>query len=95
LIRNGQISSRDDLSAYTRLSYSRPSLNHQWGIFGNVLGGNLKAEIKDQDLLLFFGYLKRLLTIEAKKEGNKDNKQANGYGHRRDERRPSPTQKKR
>jgi hypothetical protein len=71
LIGEGKISNREEVLEYTRLSYPRPGLNRQWRVFGNVLAKHLKSSLLKEDMLLFFGYLKRLLTIEGKKELNK------------------------
>ena len=68
LLNYGQVSSREDILNYTRISYSRPRMNRQWHTFGTVLEKNLRSNMKKEDLLYFFGYLKRLLTIEGKKE---------------------------
>jgi hypothetical protein len=68
LINNDQASSREEILNYTRISYSRPRMNRQWRTFGNVLEKILRSNMKRDDLLYFFGYLKRLLTIEGKKE---------------------------
>jgi hypothetical protein len=68
LLNNDQVSSREEILNYTRISYSRPRMNRQWRTFGNVLEKNLRSNIKKDELLNFFGYLKRLLTIEGKKE---------------------------
>jgi len=68
LLNNGQVSSREEILNYTRISYSRPRMNRQWRTFGNVLEKNLRSNMKKDELLNFFGYLKRLLTIEGKKE---------------------------
>jgi hypothetical protein len=67
LINNDQASSREEILNYTRISYSRLQMNRQWRTFGNILEKNLRPNMKKDDLLYFFGYLKRLLTIEGKK----------------------------
>jgi len=74
LIGEGKISTREEVLEYTRLSYSRPGLNRQWRVFGTVLERNLKSTLEKEDILLFFGYLKRLLTIEGKKQPDERNK---------------------
>ena len=80
LINNGRVSSKADVIRYTRMSYSRPRMNRQWRIFGEVLEKNLRLEKRDS-LLLLFGYLKRLLTIEGKKEnGDRKKAQNKEYG---------------
>lgn len=68
LIGTGKISTREEVLEYTRLSYPRPGLNRQWRVFGEVLEKYLKRNLLKKDILIFFGYLKRLLTIEGKKE---------------------------
>lgn len=68
LIRRGVIAHRDDIFQLTRMSYARPRMNRQWRLFGSVLQKNLRVTGRDS-LLYLFGYLKRLLTIEGKKEG--------------------------
>ncbi len=67
LINNGQVSTKEDVIRYTRMSYPRPRMNPQWRTFGNVLDKDLPRLNKDT-LLYFFGYLKRVLTIEGKRE---------------------------
>jgi len=80
LINNGQVSTKADVIRYTRMSYPRPRMNWQWRTFGKVLEKNLRLEKRDS-LLLLFGYLKRLLTIEGKKEYEERKKKQNkGYG---------------
>ncbi len=79
LINNGRVSSREEILNYTRISYSRPRMNRQWRTFGNVLEKNLGPNMKKDDLLYFFGYLKRLLTIEGKKESEERNKGHKGF----------------
>jgi len=74
LVGDYKIVTREDVLEYTRLSYPRPGLNRQWRIFGNVLEKNLKSNLVKEDILLFFGYLKRLLTIEGKKQADERNK---------------------
>jgi hypothetical protein len=68
LIGAGKISTREEVLEYTGLAYPRPGLNRQWRVFGEVLEKNLRNSLSKEDILLFFGYLKRLLTIEGKKE---------------------------
>jgi len=75
LIGEGKISTREEVLEYTRLSYPRPGLNRQWRVFGTVLERNLKSNLEKEDILLFFGYLKRLLTIEGKKQADESNKE--------------------
>lgn len=67
LIGDGKAVKASDIIAYTRLSYPRPNLNRQWRLFGKVLEKHLLNNLSKEDLLVFFGYLKRLLTIEGKK----------------------------
>jgi hypothetical protein len=89
LIGEGKISSREEVLEYTRLSYPRPGLNRQWRVFGEVLEKNLKSSLLKEDMLLFFGYLKRLLTIEGKKqldERNKGNEERSMHYHNRGDR---------
>jgi hypothetical protein len=89
LIYNGQASSSEEILNYTRTSYSRPRMNRQWRTFGNVLEKNLRSNMKKDDLLYFFGYLKRLLTIEGKKEFEEKREfRHKGYGsqHKRQQR---------
>lgn len=74
LIGEGKISTREEVLEYTRLSYPRPGLNRQWRVFGNVLEKHLKSSLLKEDMLLFFGYLKRLLTIEGKKQADERDK---------------------
>ena len=74
LIGDNKISSRAEVLEYTRLSYPRPGLNRQWRVFGEVLEKNLRNSLSKEDILLFFGYLKRLLTIEGKKQADEWNK---------------------
>ncbi len=74
LIAKKKIISKEGVLEYTRLSYPRPGLNRQWRKFGNVLQKNLKGNFNQEELLLFFGYLKRLLTIEGKKELDERNR---------------------
>jgi hypothetical protein len=86
LIRDGKVSTREDVLGYTRLAYPRPNLNRQWRVFGNVLEKNIRANLKKIELLYFFGFLKRLLTIEAKKrddQGNKDRRETYPHSHKR------------
>jgi len=68
LIDTGKISSWEDVVKYTGLSYPRPGLNRQWRKFGEVLEKNQKKHLNKDDIAIFFGYLKRLLTIEGKKQ---------------------------
>ena len=73
LIRRGVIARREDIFQLTRMSYARPRMNRQWRTFGSVLEKNLRVTGKDS-LLYIFGYLKRLLTIEGKREYEAKNK---------------------
>jgi hypothetical protein len=82
LINNGQVSSKADVIRFTRLSYPRPRMNRQWRTFGNILEKDLRQLNKDS-LLYFFGYLKRLLTIEGKRESEEKKKNSKGF-HRED-----------
>lgn len=85
LIGEGKISTREEVLEYTRLSYPRSGLNRQWRIFGTILERNLKSNLGKEDILLFFGYLKRLLTIEGKRqadERNKGREEKSGHSHR-------------
>ena len=89
LLGKGKISTREEVLEYTRLSYSRPGLNRQWRVFGTVLERNLKSTLEKEDILLFFGYLKRLLTIEGKKQAddrNKSREERSGHSRKRGER---------
>jgi hypothetical protein len=83
LINNGQVSSKADVIRFTRLSYPRPRMNRQWRTFGNILEKDLRQLNKDS-LLYFFGYLKRLLTIEGKREFEERKKNSKGF-HREDQ----------
>jgi hypothetical protein len=74
LIREGKVSTCEEVLGYTKLAYPRPNLNRQWRLFGNVLEKNIRADVKERELLYFFGYLKRLLTIEGKKQADERNK---------------------
>ena len=78
LINNGRISTKEDLIRYTRMSYPRPRLNRQWRNFGSVLEKDLPP-LHHHTLLFFFGYLKRLLTIEGKREFEKRNEKFQGF----------------
>ena len=78
LINNGQVSSKADVIRFTRLGYPRPRMNRQWRNFGNILEKNLRQLNKDS-LLYFFGYLKRLLTIEGKRESEERKKNSKGF----------------
>jgi hypothetical protein len=81
LINNRSVSSREEILQYTKIYYPRPRMNRQWRIFGNVLEKHLRSNMDPKDLLYFFGYLKRLLTIEGKKEMDEKQKSKNrGYG---------------
>jgi hypothetical protein len=82
LINNGQVSSKADVIRFIRLSYPRPRMNRQWRTFGNILEKDLRQLNKDS-LLYFFGYLKRLLTIEGKREFEERKKSSKGF-HRED-----------
>ena len=82
LINNGQVSSKADVMRFTRLSYPRPRMNRQWRNFGKILEKDLRQLNKDS-LLYFFGYLKRLLTIEGKREFEERKKNSKGF-HRED-----------
>ena len=83
LLNNDQVSSREEILNYTRISYSRPRMNRQWRTFGNVLEKNLRSNIKKDALLYFFGYLKRVLTIEGKKQnGGSKKHQKGGQGYK-------------
>lgn len=80
LINNGQVSSRADVIRFTRMSYPRPRMNRQWRTFGNILNKDL-GQLNKSSLLYIFGYLKRLLTIEGKKEMDERQKsKSRGYG---------------
>ncbi len=74
LIGDNKVKTKADVLAFTRASYSRPNLNRQWRLFGNVLEKQLPMNINQEDMLTFFGYLKRMLTIEGKKEFENKNK---------------------
>jgi hypothetical protein len=81
LIAKKKIISKEGVLEYTRLSYPRPGLNRQWRKFGNILENNLRSNLNKEELLLFFGYLKRVLTIAAKNQA--DEKYNNrGESHR-------------
>jgi hypothetical protein len=98
LIGAGKISIREEVLEYTRLSYPRPGLNRQWRVFGNVLEKHLKSSLLKEDMLLFFGYLKRLLTIEGKKqaqEGNEEGERKYDNRYKRDNRSQHYGKKKR
>lgn len=82
LINNDQVSSKADVIRFTRLSYPRPRMNRQWRTFGNILEKDLRQLNKDS-LLYFFGYLKRLLTIEGKRESEERKKNSKGF-HKED-----------
>jgi len=73
LIAKKKINSKEGVLEYTRLSYPRPGLNRQWRKFGNVLEKNLPGSVKCEDLLHYFGYLKRILTIAAKNQADEKN----------------------
>jgi len=73
LIANGKISAKEDLLDYTKLSYHRSNFNRQWRVFGRELEKNLQSNLSNKELLLYFGFLKRLITIEGKKEFGKRN----------------------
>jgi hypothetical protein len=77
LINNGNISGKEDILQFTRISYARPRMNRQWRTFGNVLEKNLHPMDKDS-LLYLFGYLKRVLTIEGKRESEDRTKDQKG-----------------
>lgn len=82
LINKKKIFSKEGVLEYTRLSYPRPGLNRQWKKFGDVLEKNLRSNLGKGELLLFFGYLKRLLTIEGKKQADENNKNRGGQDRR-------------
>ena len=86
LIHNGNISNKEDIIRFTRASYSRPRMNRQWRTFGNVLEKNLRPMNKESFLYLL-GYLKRVLTIEGKREYEERKPQK---GSQRDSRQYSP-----
>jgi len=67
LIYQGQASSKDDILNFTSTSYSRPRMNRQWRTFNSILQKNLRP-LDKESLLYLFGYLKRVLTIEGKRE---------------------------
>lgn len=77
LIRKKKIISKEGILEYTRISYPRPGLNRQWRKFGNVLQNNLKGNFNQEELFLFFGYLKRVLTIAGKNQA--DEKKGGSY----------------
>lgn len=81
LIHNGNISNKADVVRFTRASYSRPRMNRQWRTFGNVLEKNLRPMNKES-LLYLFGYLKRVLTIEGKREYEERKRQKGGQQDR-------------
>ena len=82
LINNGQVSTKEDVIRYTRMSYPRPRMNWQWRTFGNVLDKDL-PRLNKETLLYFFGYLKRVLTIEGKKQnGGSKKHQKGGQGYK-------------
>ena len=98
LIGTGKISTCTDVLAYTHLSYPRPGLNRQWRVFGKVLEKHLKSNLKKEEILLYFGNLKRLLTIEGKKqadERNKNRERKYDNSYKRDNRPPWQGKKKR
>jgi hypothetical protein len=80
LINKKKINSKEGILEYTQLSYPRPGLNRQWRKFDKVLQKNLKGNFNQEELLLFFGYLKRLLTIAGK---NQTDENKNREGHDR------------
>lgn len=85
LINDGRVSSKGDLRRFTGMVYPRPRMKGQWWSFGEVLGKNLR-QLDKESLLYFFGYLKRLLTIEGKRETEERKKLPGGqpgYGKRR------------
>ena len=82
LINNGNISKKEDIRRLTKMLYARPRMNHQWRTFGNVLEKNLRTMDKNS-LLYLFGFLKRVLTIEGKKQnGGSKKHQKGGQGYK-------------
>ncbi|MCP4147660.1 MAG: hypothetical protein GY757_07910 [bacterium] len=85
LITNGRVVSKADILRITRLSYPRPRLNRQWRLFNKILAKELR-QLNKVSLLYLFGYLKRLLTIEGKREfeeKKKPNSGGSNYGNDR------------
>jgi hypothetical protein len=80
ILEKPEVKSRADVLEYTRLSYPRPGLNKQWRIFGRVLEKNLRDKLDKEDIARYFGYLKRLLTIEGKNQSD----ERNSSFHKRD-----------
>lgn len=72
LLNRGTVTSRESISRLTRLYYPRRRMTLQWRLFGRVVEKHLRtgSGLNKQELLLFFGYLKRLLTIEGKNENS-------------------------
>lgn len=81
LINKKKISSKEGVWEYLQLSYPRPGLNRQWRKFGNIMQKNLKGNFNQEELLLFFGYLKRLLTIAGKNQTNENKNREGHYRH--------------
>jgi len=86
LIAKGGASSKEDILQYMKISYPRPRMNGQWRTFRNVLQKNMRPMDK-MSLLYLFGFLKRLLTIEGKKEDEKKRKDRAEGQKRKDQRR--------
>lgn len=68
LIQNGKVAGKDDILRLMDCSYSRPGMNRQWRTFNSVLAKNIKSNLDTGSLIYLLGYLKRLLTIEGKKQ---------------------------
>jgi hypothetical protein len=81
LIHSGRISTKADVIRYTRMSYHRPRMNRQWRTFGKVIDKGLPP-LPRNSLLYFFGFLKRLLTIEGKKELEERNRNPKEFDNR-------------
>lgn len=81
LISKKKINSKEGVLEYTGLSYPRPGLNRQWRKFGTVLQKNLRGNFNQEELLLFFGYLKRVLTIAGKNQADENKNKGGQYRH--------------
>jgi len=68
LIGDGKVQTRAHVIEYTGLVYPRSQLKRQWILFGRVLEKNMRMNWDTSEMLFYFGYLKRLLTIEGKKK---------------------------
>jgi len=68
LIQQHELNNITEISKFIDKSYPRPRMNYQWRNFNKILQTQIPTNADRDTLLRIFGYLKWILTIEAKNE---------------------------